>query len=362
MKKVLYAILAAGFCFATAATTTASAQNFGGISASDVKMSRIAGGVLLEMTITVSPDAVQSLQSVAVVPTLVNGEQTIKFPGVLVNGHNKSRIFKRHSKMRYSEIVDNPPFHVVNIDRKFKGETIDYSVVVEGENGVGIDAPTSLKELCIEFLVSSPAGERHSYSMPVSGVVEAPKAPAIITHAPIVHATPAVVNSLSGSAHLDFETGSAILVPNFKHNAKELASLEAIFEKIATDNPNARISALNIVGYSSPEGKFKPNEILARDRAKAICRYIQQRLNLPDNIVTINTVGEDWVTFRAAVAASNMPQRDALITIIDSKAAPDAKESMMRRMADGSVWRTMERDIFPKMRRVDYTIDYTAAE
>jgi outer membrane protein OmpA-like peptidoglycan-associated protein len=172
--------------------------------------------------------------------------------------------------------------------------------------------------------------------------------------------TPANIKTLSGSCNLDFEAASSVLLSNFGHNARELSRLEEIFDELQA--AEARVVSVTVTGYSSPEARSNINATLASKRAEAFSRYIQTRWNIAPGAIATRGVGEDWSGLRAAVAASDMSNRDAIIEVIDRDIAPDAKESIIRRMSAGVLWRTMERDIFPWLRKVDYTINYSVPE
>lgn len=415
MKKTLYNGMAfsAVFVVSLLVSTPCFAQSSDGVTTSDVTITRIESEVLLEMTLGVSADAVTSLQSISVVPTLTDGSgHSATFPHVLVNGKNRAHIYRRHEKFRYAEIVQNPPFRVMNIDKKHPGGKVEYSARIPHE------AWMDGARLSLVFVLASPAGEKQSYSVPVSEVADSelitissqpepgtrpapvssqptphpvtppatvveqsapqltpqpvaqPQAttqpvtapqPATVTPAPQPPATTGKIHTLSGTANLDFETASSVLMPSFGRNRRELDALEAAIAKIATD-PRARITSLVITGYSSPEGRYDTNASLAYDRAIALSRWLQARYTIPVAAVKIRAVGEDWSGLRAIIADSNEPYRDDVLKIIDSADAPDAKESRLRRMAGGQIWQRMERDIFPRLRKVDYSMDYEIAE
>jgi hypothetical protein len=166
------------------------------------------------------------------------------------------------------------------------------------------------------------------------------------------------VRTIQGTARLDFDTSSAVLAPDRGRNPGELAAItDAVVRTGAT-----RIIGITVTGYSSPDGRSETNAALARDRAAALGRYLQEMYRLPANAVVVRGEGEDWVGLRGMVGASSLPYISEILKVIDSSSAPDAKESLMRRMMGGQIWQRMEREIFPELRKVDYTIEYEAAQ
>lgn len=227
--------------------------------------------------------------------------------------------------------------------------------------------------LDMELTLSSCANELQLYTMELSAVsVVATEAIATNT-APVVEATEppkiktAVVTAIipdnrtvkqvSGCAYLDFEPGSSVIVPFYKRNSQELAKVHETLDKLKND-PNAEITGLSIIGYASPEGRYSTNETLAYDRARAFARYIQNKYGFPVQYSNVSAVAEDWETLRRIAVNSDVPNLNTVLSIIDSNDAPDAKESKLRRLDGGRAWEIMINEMFPRLRRVEYKVDY----
>jgi hypothetical protein len=346
MKKAFITIFIALF------STAAAAQH--GITASDITMTASGDSIVLEMKLAVSAGAVTGLQSMTVVPTLSDGAgSSVQFPGVVVNGRNRARIYARHTKFRYDEIVGNPPYSVVNLDRRFTGDTLAYSARIAAESWMERASPG------IVFVLTSPAGERQSYSVPVSGV-------------PPIALPTATVAALSvenvGMAERPADAmppatlaGGILTVSGSERDGGGFASIGDAIGRI-TGDPRVRIISITLTAYSSPEGPYDTNVSTAYERGEAFSRWLQQGYGLPGESIRIRTAGENWGGLRAAVAGGDMPLRDEILSIVDSADPPDAKESHLRHMAAGEVWEKLEREVFPGLRKVDYSVDYRSAE
>ncbi len=351
-----------------AVSLNAPAQNInGGIEASKVTMTRTGDIVMLEMVLDIRKDAVTKCQSIAIAPALSNGAEHKVFQYVLVNGRNKRQIFDRKEKFNNVELVKSPPLEVVNIDKKNRGKKINYAATVPYEPWM------DNASLDMELTLSSCANELQLYTMELSAVsVVATEAIATNT-APVVEATEppkiktAVVTAIipdnrtvkqvSGCAYLDFEPGSSVIVPFYKRNSQELAKVHETLDKLKND-PNAEITGLSIIGYASPEGRYSTNETLAYDRARAFARYIQNKYGFPVQYSNVSAVAEDWETLRRIAVNSDVPNLNTVLSIIDSNDAPDAKESKLRRLDGGRAWEIMINEMFPRLRRVEYKVDY----
>ncbi len=368
----------------------AQAQQQPGITVTEVNLASTPEGPRLEMNVAISPGAVTNLQGIAVVPSLTDaaGHNAV-FPAVLVNGRNRGLIYQRHEKFGYTEIVDNPPYIEMTIDEKHPGGRVAYSAPIAGQGWM------ESASLNLAFVLVSPAGERHSYSTAVTGtsvvtipeaavvttpptVVDSPPvayippvvvAPPVVTPPPPVVQAPPVVETppapaaplqtVSGVANLDFAAGSSTLSYTLGRNARELAAVDDLIAGIVAQ-PGAQIVSITVTGYSSPEGRYDANSTVAWDRATAFSHYLQQRHGIDSGAIRTRAVGEDWSGLRNAVVERRSTWPAGVLEIIDSPDAPDAKESRLRRMSGGQVWRRMDAEIFPALRKVAYSISYTS--
>lgn len=163
-KRYIATVLSAVF----AVVSIHAAAQSEGIAASGIKLTLGADSVLLEMTVRVSPGAVHDLHGVELVPVLSDGEDRgIRFPGVLVNGRNRARIYERRARLGNEKILRNPPFRVVNLVRGSGGETIDYSARAAAGDW------TEGASLHLVYELISPAEKRRAYSLPVTAEIAA---------------------------------------------------------------------------------------------------------------------------------------------------------------------------------------------
>ncbi|MDR2912306.1 MAG: DUF3868 domain-containing protein [Alistipes sp.] len=165
------------------------------------------------------------------------------------------------------------------------------------------------------------------------------------------------VRTLRGSAHLDFDSYGG-LRPGYGRNTQELATITSSFNGIA----GSRIVGLTVTGYASPEGNFESNASMSQYHAAALARYLQEQYGIPDSMVRVYGAGEDWVGVSSMIASSSLPYVDQILKVVDGYQSPDVKESLMRRMMRGQIWQRMEREIFPGLRRVEYILEYEAAQ
>ena len=377
MKKTYFIILSAALALAS---TVATAKIYdGGIKVSNAKLTPVGKNLCLTMSIDIEDDAVGTLNGIAIVPYMSDGTFEADFPYALVNGRNRNNIFNRHTDFGYEGMVDNMPVQVFKVDKKGRGGRLDY------EAEINHDAWMDHAALLVKFVLVSPAGVSRYYAMGVScvragahkhHVAVPPPAPVFIEPEPVVELQPVVeieyepdveptpgepkIHTYNGSAFLDFEAGKSVLLHNYKRNALELAMIRKAMDEVISNH--AKNISIIVTGNASPDGRWSANEDLALHRAMALEKYLQHNYGRIVSVSKVLTAGEDWSGLRKMVEGSNMAYKSAVLQIIDLNENPDVKESILRRLADGSVWATMTKDFFPQLRRVDYNIMYEIEE
>ena len=160
---------------------------------------------------------------------------------------------------------------------------------------------------------------------------------------------------VSGVARVQFAVNKTDIDYAIGNNADEIGTIITKLDLVRNDL-DMQVVAVQLTGYASPEGSWTNNARLAKGRTEALLRYIQNERDLADSIVSRSSVAEDWASLRAAVAASDLPDRDELLRIADSDMKPDAKEAAMRRHR--ASWVRIVKEMLPPLRRTEYRIDY----
>lgn len=158
-------------------------------------------------------------------------------------------------------------------------------------------------------------------------------------------------------AYLDYRQGGVRIDPDFGKNPEELAYTDSLFHRLH-EAGISRFHQVMVTGYASPEGAYRHNETLARQRAEEFRAYISRRY-LPDGCPVIcNSVAEDWEELRRMVAVSGKPYSKAVCFIIDNYGIFEGRENYLMQLEDGRVYRELLRDFFPYLRRVELRLTY----
>lgn len=165
-----------------------------------------------------------------------------------------------------------------------------------------------------------------------------------------------LTETLSGVARVHFGVNRTDIDRNLGENASELDAIVARLDSIR-DGLDMQIAMVQFTGYASPEGSYRNNDRLAAARTASLREEIGRAASLPDSVIAVRHVAEDWEGLREAVAQSDLDDRDALLSIIDSDMAADAKEAAMKRRRTS--WSRIASEMLPPLRRTEYMIEYT---
>jgi len=121
--------------------------------------------------------------------------------------------------------------------------------------------------------------------------------------------------------------------------------------------PNQQIEEINISSYASPEGAYDFNHQLAEKREKNTSAYLENQLK-KDKItefgeLTKQFTAEDWEGFQQLVAASNIQDKDLILSVLSNVKDPEIREKEIRNLA--TVFETLADQILPQLRRSHIT-------
>lgn len=161
-----------------------------------------------------------------------------------------------------------------------------------------------------------------------------------------------------GNAYLDFPVNQTIIYPDYRRNPFELAEINRTIN-VVKENPDTKITGIDLHGYASPEGSYANNTRLAKGRSEALKTYIVDEYGLSADMIKVQSTPEDWAGLRAWVEKVDIAQKDKVLELIDSDIENlDVKEYRIKNL-DRKVYQELLRDCYPGLRHTDYVIHYT---
>lgn len=162
--------------------------------------------------------------------------------------------------------------------------------------------------------------------------------------------------------HLQYGAGSSKLLPDYKNNTAELDALARFVDRMRRDT-SIVIHDIRIIGYCSIEGTAALNNKLSYNRAQGVADYFARRYPQMSDLLHVEGRGEDWDGLLAAVEETpTLESRERVEYIIRNVGVYEGRERMLMELSGGRPYRWMLSELFPQLRRIECSIDYSIRE
>ena len=305
---------------------------------------KVGNKVKVAMDIRLDDLKLKSNRGLMLVPMMVNGEDTLRMQAVEVLGRKRYIYWQRNG----ATMTGNP----LVVERRHNGEqqTVTYKTEVSYEEWMTNSSLVLAEDNCgctqslLGNALTSDGGEallgpwKCAYAY-----VEPDPEPVKERHE-------------SGVARLNFHLDKYDIVPSLGNNRAELDSIRRTIDKVK-DDADVKITSIELHGYASPDGNYYHNADLARNRIRALYLYLRDMYNLPDGLYRNNTTPEDWEGAVAQARKSDLIKKDEVLRIMESEMHPDQKEAQLR-LKTPADYRFLVDNVFPGLRRTEYTVNY----
>ena len=305
---------------------------------------KVGNKVKVAMDIRLDDLRLKSNRGLMLVPMMVNGQDTLRMQAVEVLGCKRYIYWQRNG----STMTENP----LVVERRHNGDeqTVAYRTEVEYEEWMTNSALLLAEDNCgcTQTLLGNAL---------ISDGGEALLGPWKCAFA-YVEPDPEPIKERheSGVARLNFHLDKYDIVPSLGNNRAELDSIRRTIDKVK-DDADVKITSIELHGYASPDGNYQHNADLARNRIRALYFYLRDMYNLPDELYRNNTTPEDWEGAITGARRSVLKKRDVVLGIMESDMDPDKKEAQLRLKAPADYTYLVE-NVFPGLRRTEYTVNY----
>lgn len=158
-------------------------------------------------------------------------------------------------------------------------------------------------------------------------------------------------------ATVNFPVDKDNLDLSYRNNRAVLNEIEDKVAKVV-HNEDLQVGDIEIAGYASPEASVAYNKSLSQRRAKAIANYLSSRFDVTKQMIKVVGYGEDWGMVRDEVAKSALADKEQVLQIIDTTPDLDARDAKLIQLSGGTTYQAMLREIYPRIRRTEYTLSY----
>lgn len=405
MKKIVAILI---MCVCAAAVSAQNPRKSVGVS--DIKFTRLDDTVAVSFMLNAGKRSTSGERDLIVRPVLVHGDMQLELRSVTIRGWRMKAIEKRYAmtagrkaepskdwvmeagrSFRYGIAMPWEPW-MSGADLVLRGATVGDGRTVATNIGtaasnvlsqeqhvdmVAVEDPTPVQTtITTRMTVGEQMSERYNFIAPVSELgrmAELVRVPTPRTYEEWFKQSDQSTMSLNpqgevireifgeerkGSVPIYFEVGSSRLDRNYMSNNASLVELVSAVR--ALDNANgAKVVAVVIAGFASPEGKVDANDKLAWDRAMVVRSFLLSNTGIDPAVLRVYNGRADWIGLRRAVSQSDMSSRNAIMNIIDTVPIWDGEQQVGRlgelmRLNRGNPYKYMRDHIFPELRSAAY--------
>ena len=142
----------------------------------------------------------------------------------------------------------------------------------------------------------------------------------------------------------------AINSSTLTNKAKSSEELTAFQAKATEQKDNDRIKQnIYVNGYASPDGPEKFNDKLSARRSETGKKAAEKLLKEVGLTLDAASYGEDWEGFKELVAASDIEDKELILSVLESYDSSSERESQIKNMAQ--VFTSLKKEILPQLRR-----------
>lgn len=322
-------------------------QQGGPIQVSCENVSLVKNGELMtaEMNIDLSNLNVKSNQAAIFTPMIVNGKDTLQLHSIGVYGRTRWYQFERNALKPISGANETSMRSNNHPQAVAYAESVVYQEWMNGS------------ELILQRKDYGCCGALDDMNQ-----IAALTKYKVVTYEPTFRFQTALAEGvktreLSGRAYVDFPVNQTVIYPDYRRNSIEIAKIVATIDSVRNDK-DITVESLSIKGFASPEGSYSNNIRLAKGRTEALKQYVQQLYSFPYDFIQTAYEPEDWEGLRDYVESSNIPNKSAILSIIDSDLEPDPKNTKIQKDFPEQ-YSYLLATVYPGLRHSDYKIEYT---
>ncbi len=278
-----------------------------------------------------------------------------------VTGNVPAKFFVKNATVTVTPVLVYGNYQTAGAPVAFQGEKVrGNNTVVSYDRGGNVTIPVSFiympemqkSELFLDFSVTQ--GNKQ-YVLPRVKVADGVIATAALATAATVEPAIApdafqrIINE-KYSADIRFLINQA----NIRPGELKTSQMEAFNKDLAAVHADTSrvIEGIDVSSYASPDGSYSFNEELAQRREQNTTKYVEGRLK-KDKItefgeLTASFTPEDWEGFQKLVAASNIQDKQLILSVLSMYKDPEEREREIRNLAN--VFETLADEILPQLR------------
>lgn len=166
-----------------------------------------------------------------------------------------------------------------------------------------------------------------------------------------------VIEHAGYRADIYFPVGGMKILPEHELNREAWHAFVSEIDSLSANSGNT-VLGITVTGYSSPEGSYQSNDVIAKRRALALKSFLETKYNSTQVEIRTEWVAEDWDRLAEVVRASDMDDKYKILDIIENVDVFKGRENRLKTLSGGRPWNYMLKEFFPKLRCASCRIGY----
>jgi len=145
---------------------------------------------------------------------------------------------------------------------------------------------------------------------------------------------------------------------NSETNSTSMKDLVKTLKEINDNVESRALNGIEVSAYASPDGKYSFNEKLAEKRQNTSAEFLKKELKRIKLDADINTryTAEDWDGFQELIAASNIQDKNVILSVLSMYQDPEEREAQIKNMSE--IYTDIKTGIMPELRRARLMVNY----
>lgn len=338
------------------------------------RMERVDSCLILDMNVDLRDIKLAPDCTVYLIPHMFSGSDSLDLPPIMLNGPQSDLMYRRRKTL--GKFIEPTPYEpyvilresghdlpVINYrkdDIEFQPwmEKADITIYYKSYNNDDRLVPIEAKfeRVPPTIVVQTDTVVIHD-TIRIEKKVERPVYVQAAPTSVVEKKKETVIEHAGYRADIYFPVGGMKILPDHDLNKEAWSTFVNEIDSLRASGDNT-VLGITVIGYSSPEGSYQSNDIIAKRRAEALKKFLSTKYN--STLVEIRTewVAEDWDRLTELVRVSNMADKDKILDIIDNVDIFKGRENKIRSLSGGKSWAYMLKELFPKLRCASCRIGY----
>lgn len=338
------------------------------------------------ITIQINNLNIYSDQALALEFAIENDNRKQALPTVTYEGSRFSRVDNRNYLLSYEYVAK--PYHTFTSAEKNTSYTLEYKVGVpyaSWMNHAALVLRQTLKDCCSEHqlhektlvpdinlkkyadadvknkrqkdsLEVAITKEKNDYFNLINSMVYFLEPDEVKNNAVVSTPTKAP-QSLELVTTVSYPRGGYTVSHQHSNNDKALFRIDSLLRRIESSS-STQLIKIELTGYTSIESSYQYNIELAQKRVSELKNYIGRNYRIATSLIAVRAIGEDWAGLTMLINQKQVPYKKQVLSIIKNIGIFNGREKALMDLADGDVYKAIQRDLFPALRRVEVKIVY----